>query len=64
MEGNNILTLSVPISDKEKKIKLHFYFHTSFFIKPFEAAQRSVKIKIQLNFYFNITVRNARDIKG
>ena len=42
----------------EIKIKLNFYFHTSLcaskgfmkalkaFIKPFEAAQRSVKIKI------------------
>ena len=46
MEGNNILTLPVPIPDKEKKIKLNFYFHTSFFIKPFEAPQRSVEIKI------------------
>ena len=31
----------------EIKIKLNFYFHTSLkaFIKPFEAPQRSVKIK-------------------
>ena len=34
------------------------------FIKPFEVPKRSVKIKIQLNFYFNITFRNARDAKG
>ena len=46
----------------EIKIKLNFYFHTSLcaskgfmkalkaFIKPFEAPQRSVKIKIQVIF--------------
>ena len=34
------------------------------FMKPFEAPQRSVKIKIKLNFYFNTTFRNARDVKG
>ena len=58
--GPNI-TLLVPCiteSSIEIKIKLKFYFHTSFwclkrfyeglktFIKPFEAPQRSVKIKI------------------
>ena len=34
------------------------------FIKLFEKAQRSVKINIQLNFYFNITFKNARDVKS
>ena len=34
------------------------------FIKPFEAPQRSVKIKISLNFYFNTAFRNARNVKG
>ena len=34
------------------------------FIKHFEAPQRSVKIKIQLNFYFNKTFRNSRGGKG
>ena len=34
------------------------------FIKPFEAQQRTVKIKIQLNFYFNTTFKNSRDGKG
>ena len=34
------------------------------FIKPFEVPKRSVKIKIQLNFYFNTTFKNARDAKG
>ena len=28
------------------------------FIKPFELPQRSVKIKIDVNFYFNITFLN------
>ena len=36
----------------------------AFFTKPFETPQRSVKVKIQLNFYFNKIFRNARDIKG
>ena len=52
------LTLPAPILDEEKKINLNFYFHTSLwclrrfyeglkaFIKPSEAPQRSVKIKI------------------
>ena len=33
------------------------------FIKPFEVPQRSVKIKIYFNFYFNKTFRNAQDGK-
>ena len=50
-----LLTLKVPcISEScvEMKIKLNFYFHTFLvvpqkaFIKPFEAPQRNVKIKI------------------
>ena len=58
---------------RREKINITFYFHTSLrclkrfnkalkaFIKPFEAPQRSVKIKINL-IYFNTTFRNARDI--
>ena len=34
------------------------------FIKPFEAPQRSMEIKILLNFYYNKSFRNARDVKG
>ena len=34
------------------------------FMEPFETPQRSVKIKIQLDFYFNTTFRNARDGKA
>ena len=34
------------------------------FIKPFEASQRSVKIKMSLNFSFNTTFRNAWDREG
>ena len=33
------------------------------FINPFEAPQRSVQIKIYLDFYFNATFKNARDGK-
>ena len=51
-----ILTLPVPIQDEEKKIKLNiftllcgaskgFMRALKVFIKPFEAPQRSVKIK-------------------
>ena len=37
----SLSSFPVPILDKEKKIKLNFYFHTSF-----EAPQRSAKINI------------------
>ena len=53
-------TLPALIPDKEKKL-LNFYFHTFLWcIKPFEAPQRSVKIKIEVNFYFNKTLENAQ----
>ena len=54
----NFLTLPVPIPDEEKKLTEIFIFillcgtsegstkATKAFIKPFEAPQRSVKIKI------------------
>ena len=70
-----VLTRLFSIPDKEKKFKLIFIstlfcgaskgFMRAFkaFIKPSEAPQRSVKIKIQLNFHFNTTLRNARDVK-
>ena len=32
-------------------------------IKPLEAPKRSVKMKIQLNFYFNTTFGNAHNGK-
>ena len=34
------------------------------FIKPSEAPERSLKIKILLNFYFYKTFRNAQDEKS
>ena len=34
------------------------------FIKLFEVLQRSVEIKIEVNFYFNINFLNAQDGKG
>ena len=34
------------------------------FIKPFEAPQGSVKIKISFNFYFNTAFRNERAFRG
>ena len=60
------LTIPVPILEVERKITLDFYFYSSFlcaskgfmkalnaFIKPFEAPQKSVKMEIYVNFYFN-----------
>ena len=53
-----LLNLSVPITDKEKKLSKIFVFKFLFgaskgfmkafkaFIKPFEAPERSVKIKL------------------
>ena len=50
-----MLTLPAPTPDEEKKLTWYFYFHTSLWclkgfyevlLKPFEATQRSVKIKI------------------
>ena len=62
-----ILTLSTPIPDKEKKSSIFIFTllcggskgFMKPFIKPFEAPQRSVKIKI-----FNTTFRNTRGGKG
>ena len=34
------------------------------FIKPFETPQRSVKMKIYVNFYFNTTFWNAQGREG
>ena len=70
------LTLNVPISDKVKKLSSIFIFTLlcgalkgfmkalKAFIKPFEAPQRSVKIKIELNFDFNTAFRNEQVFKG
>ena len=34
------------------------------FIKPFDAPQRSMKIKIYVNFHFNVAFWKARGGKG
>ena len=58
---NWLVNPSRPNPGRREKIKLNFYFHASLwcrkrfeafkaFIKPFEAPQRSVKIKINLIF--------------
>ena len=39
-------------------------YNLQYYVKPFEEPQRSVKIKINLSFYFNTTFRNVRDVKG
>ena len=71
-----MLTFTVPILGKEKKINLIFIsillcdvskgFMKALraFLKPFEAPQRSVKIKIWVNFYFCTTFLNACGGKG
>ena len=72
---DHILTLNAPIPDKKKNLTKIFIFALfcgaskafmkafKTFIKPFETPQRSVKIKIKVNFYFNTTVWNAQDGK-
>ena len=67
--------LPVSIPDEEKKLTQIFIFTLLWgaskgfmkalkaFIKPFEATQRSVKIKNSVNFYFNINFLNAKDGK-
>ena len=61
-----MLTFPVPNPDEEKKLPSIFIFTLlrspskgfvktlKAFIKPFKAPQRSEKIKIEVNFYFNI----------
>ena len=59
-------------SRQTEKINLDFYFHTSLWclkcfyegLKAFIKPQRSVKIKIQVNFYFITTFLNAQGGKG
>ena len=45
--------------EQKQKNKLKFSFSHSFEVQPSEATQRSVKIKIWVNFYFNRTFWNA-----
>ena len=67
------LNTSRPDPGRREKNNLNFHFHTCLwclkrpikaFIKPFEAPQWSVKIKIYINFYFNTSFWNTRDGKG
>ena len=68
---------SRPDLGQREKINLKFLFSHFFvvpqkifmkalkaFTKPFEAPQRSAKIKISVNFCFNINFLNAQDVKG
>ena len=73
MLQRRILTLPVPIPDKDKKLSQIFIFTllcgaSKGFMKalkvPSVVPQRSVKIKIYLNFCFNTTFKNALDVKG
>ena len=71
-----ITELNVPIQDKAKKLSYIFIFtllcgasegfmkDLKTFIKPSELPQRSAKIKILLNFYFNTAFRNERVFKN
>ena len=69
------VNLPVPILEKKRKLTSIFFtllcrasegFMKALkaFVKPFEASKRSGKIKIEVNFYFDITFWNARDEKG
>ena len=72
---NFCLALLVSIPDEEKKLSWIFIFTLlcgvskgflkafKAFKKPFEAPQRSAKIK-KINFYFNTTFWNAQRGKG
>ena len=67
-----LLSFPAPIPDNEKKLTEIYIFTLlcgaskgfikafKAFIKPFGASQRSVKIKISVNFYFNRTFWSAR----
>ena len=58
---------TAPIPDEERKLTEIFIFAFLFgaskgfmkvlkaFIKPFESPRRRVKIKIKIDFYFNMT---------
>ena len=65
IDGQRLLTLSVPFPDKDKKLTLIFIFTLLFgAAKGFmKAPQRRVKIKIWVNFYFTTAFWNARDGK-
>ena len=72
----SVIDPSLPDLGRRGKINLNSYFHTYLwclkgfmkafkaFIKPFEAPQRNVKIKVYVNFCYKMTFRNARDGKG
>ena len=63
----DIVILSIFPRDQERKLTQIFIFKLLFsvskgcrkplqaFIKPFETLQRGTKIKIEINFYFNVT---------
>ena len=67
----SVVTIPVPIPDQEEKLPSIFIFTLlcgvlkgfmktlKASIKLFEAPQRSVKIKIEVNFYFNTTFLNT-----
>ena len=74
---SQMITLPVLIPDKERKNNLKILIFTllcdaskgfmkafEVSIKPFETPQRSVTIKISVNFYFYITFWNVQGWKG
>ena len=66
---------SRPVPGRREKVNMIFVFTHLFaasegfmkvlkaFTKPFDASQRSLEIKIQVNFHFNTAFWNARDDK-
>ena len=55
-EQRTPLNPSRPNPGRREKLKA--------FVKPFQAPQRSAKINIYVNFYFNPNFLNAQDRKG
>ena len=62
---NCTITLPVLIPDEEKITEIFiFTLLCGALIKSFETPQRSMKIKISVNFYFNINFSYEQDWKG
>ena len=64
ISSGSALNRSHPNPRRRDKIKLNFYFHTSLWCLKREAPQRSVKIKIQLNFLFQCNFQKCTRREG
>ena len=64
ISSGSALNRSRPNPRRREKNKLNFYFHTSLWCLKREAPQRSVKIKIQLNFLFQCNFQKCTGREG